>query len=64
MMNPIMRELVAREQYNDLLREAEQIRLAETAATHEAAGHFNLRITMSHILSAVRYRFKVLAHAK
>lgn len=64
MMNPIMRELVAREQYNDLLREAEQIRLAETVTTHEAAGRFNLSGAIGHLLSAVRYRFKVLAHAK
>jgi hypothetical protein len=61
MLNPILSELIAREQYKDRLRQAEQHRLAEVAIARQSANHFNLRTYLGNLLIAVRQRFKALA---
>ena len=64
MYNPIMSELVAREQTNDRLREAEQIRLINATSTSQSAGHLDLRAALSKFVSSVRYHFHRPVHAK
>ena len=63
MFNPILSELVAREQTKDRLREAEQIRLAEAATAHKPAPRFDLRISLDNLLISIRCVFKALARA-
>ena len=63
MFNPILGELVAREQYNDRLRQAEQSRLAKEAIVLQAANRFNLRAYLGNRLMAVKHAFKALARA-
>jgi len=63
MFNPIVAELVAREQTNDRLREAEEIRLAKLASMGQPADRFNLRVYLSNRLMTVRHTFKALVRA-
>jgi hypothetical protein len=63
MFNPIVAELVAREQNNDRLREAEQIRLAELASMRQPANRFNLRVYLGNRLMTLRHTLKVLTCA-
>ena len=62
MFTPILSVLVAREQYKDRLREAEQDRLIEIALTHQSADRRGQRAS-GNLLLAVRYMFKALARA-
>jgi hypothetical protein len=62
MFNPILHELVAHEQYNDHLRQAEQSRLAKAAIVRQPAHRFDLRTSLGYLLIAVGYLFKALAH--
>lgn len=64
MFNPIMSELVAREQTNDRLREAEQLRLVQAATTNLSAGRFDLRAILSRFVSSIRYHFNRPAHVE
>lgn len=61
MFNPILRELIAREQYNDLLREAEQSRLAKAAIVRRPAHRFELRRSLGYLLITFGHIFKALA---
>ena len=63
MINPILSEIVAREQYRDRLREAEHSRLAAEGTAHQPAQGFDLRVWLIGLLISVRYRFKALARA-
>lgn len=63
MFNPVLAELVAREQNNDRLREAEQIRFAERATMRQPANRFNLRAYLASRLMTVRHMFKAPACA-
>ena len=63
MFNPILSELIAREQYKDRLRQAEQDRLAEVVIARQPAYRFNLRTYLGNLLIAVRHMFKALARA-
>ena len=63
MFNPILRELIAREQYNDLLRQAEQDRLAKAAIARQPAERFGQRLSFANLLLAVRCMFKAMARA-
>jgi hypothetical protein len=62
MINPILSEMVAREQYRDRLRAAEQAQLAAEATRRPAQG-FDLRAWLGNLLFSVRYRCKALARA-
>ena len=62
MSNPILGELVAREQYKDHLREAEQIRRINAVAGRQQADRSDLRIFLSNLMTPLRYTVKVLAH--
>ena len=57
MFNPLLHELVAREQLNDRLRQAEQSRLAQLAIMGQPADRFNLRRHIGNRLLAVRHMF-------
>jgi hypothetical protein len=59
MFNPLLNELVAREQLNDRLRQAEQSRLAKLAIRRQPADRFNLRRYIGNRLLAVRHMFKL-----
>jgi hypothetical protein len=63
MFNPIVAELVAREQTNDRLREAEQSRLVALASMRQPTDRFNLRAYLGNRLMSVRHMFKALACA-
>jgi hypothetical protein len=63
MFNPILSELIAREQYKDRLRQAEQSRLAEVGIARQPADRFNLRTYLDNLLNALRHMFKALARA-
>jgi hypothetical protein len=63
MFSPILRELIAREQYNDRLMQAEQRRLVKAAIARQPAHRFNLRTYLGNLLIAVRHMFKALARA-
>ena len=63
MFNPILNELIARERYNDSLREAERGQLAKAAIACRPAYRFDLRTHLGNLLIAVRHIFKALAHA-
>jgi hypothetical protein len=63
MFNIILSELVAREQYKDRLKEAEQHWLAKAAMAHKPAHYVDLRTSLGNLLIAVRRVFGALAHA-
>jgi hypothetical protein len=63
MFNPILRELIVREQYNDLLRQAEHDRLANAAIARQPAQRVGQRVSFASLLLAVRYMFKAMARA-
>jgi hypothetical protein len=63
MFNPVIAELVAREQNKDRLRQAEQSRLANVAIMRQPANRFNLRVYLGNRLMAVQHTFKALARA-
>ena len=63
MFNPILGELIAREQYKDHLRQAEQRRLVKARMAHQPAQRFDLHTPLSNHLLAVRHLFKALARA-
>jgi hypothetical protein len=63
MHNPILRELIAREQYSDLLRQAERDRLANAAIAHQPAEHYGQRLSLDNLWLAVRGMFKAVARA-
>jgi hypothetical protein len=63
MFNPILSELVAREQHKDRLREAEQDRLIEAGKARLPAGHVNLRASLGNLLLSLRNVFGALARA-
>lgn len=50
MFNPILGELIAREQYNDYLRQAAQNRMINAAIAQQPAHRFNLRTIRSNAL--------------
>ena len=59
MFNPIVSELIAREQTKDRLRQAEQRRLAQAVA-RQGADHVDLRATFGNLVLAVQHTFKAL----
>ena len=63
MINPILSELIAHEQYKDRLRQAEQRRLAKAAIVRQLADRFDLRTSLGNLLIAVRHLFKAPARA-
>lgn len=63
MNNPILREMVANERYNDLLREAEQVRLSKSVQADHQARQIDLRAAADSLVMAVGHVFKVLARA-
>jgi hypothetical protein len=63
MFNPILSELIAREQRNDRLREAERSRLANALIPRQPAHRFDLRASLGNLLITVRHMFKALARA-
>jgi len=63
MSNPILDEIIAREQHNDRLMRAEQRRLAQEGTAHQPAHRFELHTALGNLLIAVRYLFKALARA-
>jgi hypothetical protein len=63
MFNPIIIEIVAREQNKDRLKEAEQDRLAEAAITRQPAYHVDLRTSLGNLLISLRHVFGALARA-
>jgi hypothetical protein len=63
MFNPILGDLVAREQNNDRLRQAEQSRLVKLALMRQPANRFNLRAFLGNRLMAVRHTIKALVSA-
>jgi hypothetical protein len=64
MFNPILSEMVAREQHNDLIKWAEQQRLAGAASERRPTGRFNLRASIGNLLLPMRHLFRSLAHAE
>jgi hypothetical protein len=63
MFNPILSELVAREQHKDRLREAEQDRLVEASMAHQSAHCLDLGSSLGNLLIAIRCMFQALARA-
>jgi hypothetical protein len=63
MFNPISNELIAHEQYNDRLRQAEQSRLAKPGIARQPADRVALRTSLGNLLISVRYVVKALARA-
>jgi hypothetical protein len=63
MFNPILSELIAREQYKDRLRQADQSRLARAAIARQPADRFDLRTSRGNLLISLRHLFKALARA-
>ena len=63
MFNPILGALVAREQYKDRLRQAEQSRLANAVIGRQPAYRFDLRTSLGNLVIALRHMFKALARA-
>ena len=61
MLNPILSELVAREQYKDRLREAEHSRLTHAAMARQPAHHVDLRTFLGNLLISLRHVFGALA---
>ena len=63
MFNPILSEMIAHEQYKDLLRQAEQSRLANAVIGRQPAYRFDLRTSLGNLVIAGRHLFKALARA-
>ena len=63
MFNPISSELIAHDQYNDRLRQAEQSRLAKAGIAPQPADRIVLRASLGNLLISVRYLFNALARA-
>jgi hypothetical protein len=63
MFNPILGELVAREQHKDYVRQAERDQLANAVLASQPAHRFDLTTSLGDLLIAVRHLFKALAHA-
>jgi hypothetical protein len=63
MFNPIMIEIVAREQNKDRLKEAEQDRLIKAAIARKPAHHVDLRTSLGNLLISLRHVFAALARA-
>jgi len=63
MSNPILSELIAHEQRNDRLRQAEQRRLAKARIVRQPAERYDLRTSLGNLLIAVSYLFKAPARA-
>ena len=63
MFNPILSELVAREQYKDHLTQAEQRGLANAAIARQPAHSFDPPTSLGNLLIAVRHLFKAMARA-
>ena len=63
MLNPIISELVAREQCKDRLREAEQRRLISAGMARIPADHVDLQTALRDLLNALRHVFGALARA-
>ena len=61
MTNPILHELIAREQNKDRFRQAEQRRLAKAVILRRPAHRFELRTSLGYLLNAVGSLFKPLA---
>jgi hypothetical protein len=61
MTNPILHELIVREQSKDRLRQAEQRRLAKAVIVRQPTHRFDLRASLGYLLNAVVYLFKPLA---
>jgi hypothetical protein len=64
MYNPIIREIVAREQHRDLIRQAEQERMARTQTVRSTTERTTWRLSLAARLSAVRFLFRMAASAK
>lgn len=64
MFNPILRELIAREQYNDLLRQAERDRLANAAIARQPIERYGQHVSLANLWLAVRCMFKAMARAE
>jgi hypothetical protein len=62
-MNHYTLEIVARERHNDLLRAAEQHRLAKALQTNRTARRPPVRASLGAIFIAVGQRLKMLANA-
>ena len=63
MLNPIISELVAREQCKDRLREAEQRRLISAGMARIPADHVDLQTALGNLLNTLRHVFGALARA-
>jgi hypothetical protein len=63
MFNPIIIEIVAREQTKDRLREAEQDRLAKAGIERQPAHHVDLRTSLGNLLISLRHVFGALVRA-
>ena len=63
MLNPIISELVAREQCKDRLREAEQRRLISAAMARIPSDHVDLQTALGNLLNALRHVFGAFARA-
>ena len=61
MTNPIIHELIAREQSKDRFRQAEQRRLAKAVIVRQPTHRFDLRTSLGYLLNAILYLFKPLA---
>ena len=62
MFNPILSEMIAREQHRDRLREVEQSRLVAASMVRQPAQRHSLRDWAACLLISVRYMFR--AHAR
>ena len=63
MFNPILSELLARERYNDHLRQAGRSRRAKAAIARQMVRRVDPRASLGNLLIAVRHLFKALARA-
>jgi hypothetical protein len=63
MFNPILAELIEREQYKDRFREAEQHRLVKAGSARQSAHRFDLRTSLGNLTISVKHLFKAVAHA-
>lgn len=62
MFNPILSEMIAREQHRDRLREVEQSRLGAASMARQPAQRHSLGAWAVCLLISVRYMFR--AHAR
>ena len=61
MDNPILHELIAREQAKDRLKEAELRRLLKAGSPRQPTQRFNLRAYLGNLSFAIRHLFDGLA---